>query len=88
MADEPGSYTGRAAEINGKGYADMTFAVTSSSKSDFADWVKTVKQSSQELTETTYNELIKPSIHHPVTFYSSVKNNLYHEIMMKYMSHE
>lgn len=86
MADGPGSYTGRAAEINGKGYADMTFEVTSSSTSDFDNWVSDVKQSSQELTEATYNELIKPSIHHPVTFYSSVKKDLYHEIMMKYMA--
>jgi cytochrome o ubiquinol oxidase subunit 2 len=86
MADGPGTYTGRAAEINGEGYADMTFVVTSSSTSDFEDWVAGVKQSPEQLTEAAYNKLIKPSIRHPVTFYSSVKNDLYHEIMMKYMA--
>ncbi len=88
MADGPGHYTGRAAEINGTGYADMTFAVTSSSLADFATWVNTVKQSPNSLTEVTYNELIQPTIGHPVTFYSSVKSNLYHDIMMKYMEPE
>jgi cytochrome o ubiquinol oxidase subunit 2 len=87
MADGPGQYTGRAAEINGKGYADMTFVVRSSSTSDFEDWVGHVKQSSEQLTEATYSDLIKPSIKNPITFYSSVENNLYHKIMMKYMDH-
>ncbi len=87
MADAPGSYTGRAAEINGKGYADMTFVVISSTASDFEDWVSQVKQSPEQLTEATYNELVKPSMKNRATFYSTVENNLYHKIMMKYMEH-
>ncbi len=39
MADGPGEYTGRAAEINGEGFADMTFVAKSTSQSDFEDWV-------------------------------------------------
>ena len=51
MADEPGEYTGRAAEINGQGFADMTFVAKSTSQSDFDDWVAEVKQSPLQLTD-------------------------------------
>jgi cytochrome o ubiquinol oxidase subunit 2 len=87
MADGPGSYRGRAAEINGVGYADMTFVAKSSETEDFAGWVASVKQSPLQLTYATYEDLIQPSIHHPVTLYSFVEEGMYHQIMMKYMYH-
>lgn len=86
MADEPGVYTGRAAEINGQGFADMIFVVKSMTSSDFEDWVTSVKQSPLELNGSTYNELVKPSISKPA-IYSSVKEDLYNDIIMKYMAH-
>lgn len=61
MADAPGVYAGRAAEINGKGFADMTFVAKSTSQADFDDWVAEVKQSPLQLTDRMYNELSKPS---------------------------
>ena len=61
MADGPGEYVGRAVEINGEGYADMTFSVKSTSPKDFEDWVAEVKKSPLHLTEDVYNELVKPS---------------------------
>jgi cytochrome o ubiquinol oxidase subunit II len=85
MADDVGIYSGRAAEINGEGYADMTFVAKSSSHSDFEKWVADVKQSPLKLTEQAYNELIQPSIKHPVTLYSFVEKDLFQKIVMKYM---
>ena len=85
MADVPGIYTGRAAEINGEGYADMTFVVKSTTEADFDAWIASVKQSSLQLTDPIYNELIKPSIKNPVTLYSYVEKDLYNKIVMKYM---
>lgn len=85
MADKPGDYIGRAVEINGEGYADMTFAVRSSSQSDFEAWVKEVKKSASHLTEDTYNELVKPSVNKSVILFSEVENDLYHKIIHKYM---
>ncbi len=87
MADGPGEYRGRAAEINGEGYADMTFQVKSSSKEDFENWVKKVKESPLQLTQNVYHDLLKRSQNHPVILYSSVENNLFHNIVMKYMMH-
>ncbi len=85
MADEVGTYTGRAAEINGNGFADMTFIVESSSESDFEDWVNYVKQSPEQLTDYEYNELLKPSKNNPVELYSEVESDLFNTIVMKYM---
>lgn len=85
MADEPGEYTGRAAEINGQGFADMTFVVKSTSQSDFDQWVAHVKESPQQLTDPIYNELVKSSKKNPITFYSFVETDLFNKIVMKYM---
>jgi cytochrome o ubiquinol oxidase subunit 2 len=85
MADGPGTYTGRAAEINGEGYADMTFIAQSTSPSDFEAWVSSVKNSPLQLTDQAYSEFVKPSISHPVTLYSTIEKNLFHKIIMKYM---
>ena len=85
MADEPGEYTGRAAEINGEGFADMTFVAKSTSQADFETWVMTVKQSPLQLTLGQYNELAKPSQNNPIALYSYVEKDLFNEIVMKVM---
>lgn len=87
MADGPGIYPGRAAEINGEGYAGMTFTAKSSTQGDFDSWVEEVKKSPQHLSESVYNELVKPSENHPVTLYSHVEKELFNKIVMKYMGH-
>lgn len=85
MADGPGEYRGRAVEINGEGYADMTFQAKSSSQKDFESWVGQVKQSPLHLTEDAYNELVKPSINKSVTLFSEVEKDLYRKIINKYL---
>jgi cytochrome o ubiquinol oxidase subunit 2 len=84
MADEAGSYAGRAAEINGRGLADMTFVAKATSVSEFQEWVSSVKHSSSPLTDQVYSELVKPSSNHPVSLYSSVEEGLFEKIVMKY----
>lgn len=85
MADGPGEYRGRAVEINGEGYADMTFAVKSMPPKEFEDWVAQVKQSSFHLTEDVYEALVKPEVNKSLIPYSEVENDLYHKIIHKYM---
>jgi len=85
MADGLGEYTGRAVEINGEGYADMTFPVKSTSAQDFADWVELVKKSPSHLTGDLYNELVKPAVNKSTIFFSEVESNLYNKILDKYM---
>jgi cytochrome o ubiquinol oxidase subunit II len=85
MADGIGEYVGRAVEINGKGYADMTFSVKSITAKDFEDWITQVKKSSLHLTEGAYDDLIKPDVNKSSIFFSEVENDLYHKIIHKYM---
>jgi cytochrome o ubiquinol oxidase subunit 2 len=85
MSDGPGDYAGRVAEINGQGYAGMTFVARSTSKSDFDSWVTSVKQSQKQLTDRVYSKLTSPSENNPVTFYSYVEKDLFNKIIFKYM---
>jgi cytochrome o ubiquinol oxidase subunit 2 len=85
-ANTIGEYTGKDTEINGAGYAGMTFLAKSSSQADFNAWVASVQNSSSPLTMDTYNTLATPSQNNAEAFYSSVDKNLYDAILMKYMA--
>ncbi len=86
MANGIGDYVGKAVEINGDGYADMTFAVKSTSQADFEKWSKEIKTTAaQNLTEKNYEELLKPAINKSVIFFGDVEKDLYHKIVHKYM---
>ena len=85
MADGPGEYTGRAAEINGDGFADMIFSVKSTSRADFEKWVASVKNSPNKLNKRTYSELLKPSKKEPIVLYSSFESDIFNNAVMKYL---
>lgn len=85
MADGPGNYMGRAVEINGEGYSDMTFPTKSSSQKEFESFVAEVKKSPHRLTEESYKELVKPAIDKSVILYSEVDKDLFQKIIHKYM---
>lgn len=85
MADSAGEYAGRAAEINGRGYAGMKFTAKSVSDDDFSAWVASVKQAPSALTLDGYNRLAEPSENNPAASYSSVEKNLYNTIVVKFM---
>lgn len=84
MADTPGDYTGRSAEINGAGFAGMKFVARTSSKADFDLWVRTVSHAPNTLDPSEYQELLKPSENNPATFYSRPNSDLYATILSKY----
>ncbi len=83
MADGTGTYPGRAAEINGRGYSKMTFVAQSTTQEDFEQWVDEVRQSHLQLDQKLYAELLKPSIDDPVQFYTNVDKDLFETIVMK-----
>jgi cytochrome o ubiquinol oxidase subunit II len=85
IADKTGEFPGSTAEISGEGFAGMRFVAKSTTSEEFEDWVSMVKQSKESLDQSTYEELAKPSEKDPVTLYGSVSDNLYNEIVMKYM---
>jgi cytochrome o ubiquinol oxidase subunit II len=85
-ADAPGTYAGKDTEINGAGYAGMTFTAHADSQADFDAWVASVKSASSALTMDAYNALSAPSEYNPPAYYASYDPNIYNSVMMKYMA--
>ena len=86
MANQVGEFQGSDAEISGKGFAGMRFIAKATSQNDFDNWVKSVKLSSTLLSKNVYDKLAEPSENNTSAVYSSVKNNLYNSVLMKFMS--
>ncbi len=92
MASTLGEFNGAAAEINGKGFAGMKFVAKATSQTDFDQWVRSVRQganvldSEKDLDISEYNRLSQPSENNSVTFYASTSNDLYNNIIMKFMA--
>ncbi len=86
LANEQGSYSGRSSNISGKGFAGMVFMAKSTSEAEFNQWVDSVKGSEKRLSMESYNELLKPSEYDPVAYYVLEDQNLFDQILMKYMA--
>ena len=85
MAEKSGDYPGRSAEINGAGFAGMTFTARASSQVGFDQWVNEVHNSSGNLDAGEYANLLKPSQNNSVVNYGHVDDSLYVNILNKYM---
>jgi len=84
LANTAGEYAGRSAEINGAGFAGMTFAAQASMPTDFDSWVQSAKLSSEVLDNTEYNRLLKPSENDSVAVYSRIESNIFGNLLIKY----
>lgn len=85
VADTPGDYPGRSAEINGAGFAGMQFVARASSQQDFNSWVQHVKRSTDVLDTTGYEKLLRPSQDNPAAYYSHAQSDLYSKLVIKYI---
>ncbi len=85
MADKPGDYPGRSAEINGAGFSGMKFIARASSTEVFDSWVHAVKQSRDVLDTAKYDAMLRPSQNDPVALYSVNDSNLYARVIIKYI---
>jgi cytochrome o ubiquinol oxidase subunit II len=85
IADKAGDYAGSSANISGAGFADMRFTASASSQADYDSWVQLARSSSGTLDANAYHQLAKPSVSHTTPMYSSVANDLYSRVLLKYM---
>jgi cytochrome o ubiquinol oxidase subunit 2 len=90
MADSTGTFNGSSSNISGDGYADMTFKVNALSETNFKTWAAERYSSNAIplLTQSSYEELVKPSHKNPEKTYLLSDTNLYNKVVMKYMSPE
>jgi cytochrome o ubiquinol oxidase subunit 2 len=84
IANETGQFRGIAANYNGPGFSDMHFSTLSMTPADFEAWVAKVKNASRPLDLGSYAELAKPTVAHKITYYSSVEERLFLNIVDKY----
>ncbi len=85
IADDVGDFRGSSANISGKGFAGMHFITRSSLEDDFQKWVESAKQSGKALNAKEYDRLAAPSQNNPVESYRLEDENLFEQIIMKYM---
>jgi len=88
MADHAGSYPGYNTNINGTGYSDMYFkAEALPTQQDFDQWAQSVtaKPDHKVLDWASYTELARPSRTRDVTYYGLKDDNLYTEVVNKFM---
>ena len=83
--DVLGDFQGGAAEINGEGFSGMRFTTRVSSKKDYDLWLEKARNSPSPLDKVTYKKLSEPSEYNSVVFYSPIDDNVYDDIMMRYM---
>lgn len=83
-----GSFTGYTTNINGEGYADMTFETKVLSEDDYKAWVTQAKSSSDEMNELVYKTMSKPKVDTSQKTYKLGSQDLYQTIIDKYMGHD
>lgn len=90
VADKAGDYNGVAANISGKGFADMKFTVHALPPEIYGHWVDIMHHiPKNHLTAAEYAKLAKPGVitntSERDSGYSTIDPNLYDTIVMKYM---
>lgn len=85
MATNVGQYGGGSANFSGAGFSGMRFVASVGSQEEFEQWVSEVRQSANTLNDGEYIQIEKPSENTPVTYYSSVRPGLYHDVILKFM---
>ncbi|MEM1287477.1 MAG: ubiquinol oxidase subunit II [Pseudomonadota bacterium] len=75
--NEPGEFMGVSANYNGEGFSQMTYTALAFDEEGFDAWVQQAKDEGEFLDRSTYVELDKPSISHPVTRYAGIGDGLW-----------
>lgn len=85
IANKQGTFKGYNTNINGKGYAKMTFDVHSVGDKEFESWVHKGHRG-QSLTEASYAQLAQPSTLDAPKYYHLADPDIYDKVIAKYMN--
>lgn len=85
LGTHTGTFLGMNTMYNGDGFADMKFPVHVVDVKDMQQWISTVKNSPNQLTEATYSQLLNQSINDQPQFFSGVTNGLFDKVIATYM---
>lgn len=84
-SDNPGVFEGYSGNLSGKGFSGMNFKVNAVRAEQFDEWIASVRTVSNTLDHTAYADIRKQSEDDPVSYFSTVKPDLYTSIYMKFM---
>ena len=89
IADEAGTYDGISSNYSGKGFSGIKFkAIATPDMDTFNQWVAKAKQSPEVMNDmATYEKLAAPSEYNKVEYFSSVKPDLFKDVINKFMGH-
>ncbi len=89
IADKAGTYDGISSNYSGKGFSGMKFkAIATPDMDTFNQWVAKAKQSPEVMNDmATYEKLAAPSEYNKVEYFSSVKPDLFKDVINKFMGH-
>ncbi len=86
IADALGDYRGLATNYTGIGFSEMNFNTEVVSDEAFADWVSSVKKTSEKLSSSIFwDQLVPPSIKVPTKDFGDVEPGLFDGVVMRYM---
>ena len=85
MADKIGDFSGMSANISGKGFSQMTFIAKAVANKNYLNWLNNARSKPHPLDDKSYSLLSKPTVNNPIELYFPVKQNLYNNVVMKYM---
>lgn len=88
IANKPGKYQGISSNFSGAGFSGMKFTVIAAKNhEEFNKWICTVQTSKNSIKSmNAYEEIAKPSTFHPVIYFSSVKPDLFCEVINKFIT--
>ncbi len=85
VASEVGVFDGLNTQYNGDGFAGMHFSVHVLEAPEMQQWIKQMKLSKEKLTAETYGNLLNQSIDNKPAFFSSVKPDLFDDVLAVYL---
>lgn len=89
IANEPGTYDGISASYSGPGFSGMKFkAIATKDRAEFDQWVAKAKQSPNTMNDmAAFEKVAMPSEYNKVEYFSSVKPDLFKDVINKFMGH-
>ncbi|MDX1528366.1 MAG: ubiquinol oxidase subunit II [Gammaproteobacteria bacterium] len=81
VINEPGVYDGFSGNYSGHGFSHMYFKFHGMDDAGFDAWIEKVRANGGALTEDRYIELEEQTTKHPVVYFGSVQEDLYHDIL-------
>ncbi|OGT53958.1 MAG: cytochrome ubiquinol oxidase subunit II [Gammaproteobacteria bacterium RIFCSPHIGHO2_12_FULL_42_13] len=86
IGNERGTYDGLNTQYNGAGFSGMHFVVKVVTADEMQQWYADMKRSTNQLSQATYQTLLKPTEANAPTFYAGVAPHLFEGVIQLYLN--